>query len=161
MLCRQYIAQLVLLKITFTAIVFLNAVRLPHAASYLWQQPAGVCRLLCWINRFMFSPPPFFFFFPLGCKCLHSKLFSLHFVGFTVCFPGCLPCQGICSLCLRLWNSRGKVSPLLFSFWVDLYYDVGLFYLAVLDSHWRFKKTQRGGGGCWARVSWLKMKQLH
>lgn len=44
----------------------------------------------------------------LGCKCLHSKLFSIHYVGSVFCFPGSLPGQSVCSLCLWLWNPRGE-----------------------------------------------------
>lgn len=44
----------------------------------------------------------------LGCKCLHPKLFSLHYVGSMFCFPGSLPGKGVRTLCLWFWNSRGE-----------------------------------------------------
>lgn len=43
-----------------------------------------------------------------GSLCLHSQLFHVRPLGSPVCFPCCISCQSICTLCLWLWNPWGK-----------------------------------------------------
>lgn len=53
------------------------------------------------------------FFLSSGARFIHNELHNVHFLGFELCLLSSVSGEGVCSVCLWLWDSRGEVEVII------------------------------------------------